>query len=182
GLKTPTGSTRETDNGGDRFDAEFQPGSGSWDPLVGLAAGRRWDSASLDASILYTIATKGAQETDLGDILHFGAAVSRRFAPAGHGSHAPSTSHGHGPEVRHSHLEWDFILEATGEWKRKQTVLGVKDGDSGGTLVLLSPGVRLNFYERWSAYLSAGIPVLQDLNGTQHETRYRVILGISVGL
>ena len=82
----------------------------------------------------------------------------------------------------HNHLSIDFILEATGEWHQKQTVLRIRDDNSGGTLVFLAPGVRANFYDRFSVFVSAGIPVIQDLNGTQHETRHLFIFGISAGL
>ncbi len=47
GLKTPTGKTGERDDQGELFEAEFQPGSGSWDPMLGLALTRaqgRWST------------------------------------------------------------------------------------------------------------------------------------------
>jgi len=87
-----------------------------------------------------------------------------------------------GHEEHHHHLSIEFILEATGERHQKQTVLGIRDGNSGGALVFLAPGVRANFYDRFSVFVSAGIPVIQDLNGTQHETRGLFILGIGAGL
>jgi hypothetical protein len=190
GMKAPTGDTRVADRDGVRFETEFQPGSGSWDPLIGTAAGWRLGQASLDASLLYAIATKGSQETDLGDALHFGVSFAWSYTPA-HG-HSPrsgephmdayGSSHTTGHAEHHNHLSFDFILEATGEWHKKQTVLGIRDNNSGGTLVFLAPGVRANFYDRFSAFVSAGVPVIQDLNGTQHETRHLFILGISAGL
>jgi hypothetical protein len=190
GLKTPTGDTKVTDRQGVRFETEFQPGSDSWDPLVGAAAGRRIGKTSLDMSALYAIATEGAHDTDLGDALHFGLALSRRYTPAhgdprdpGHShEYPPGASH---PEERagyHSHISFEFILEATGEWRQKQTVSGVRDPDSGGMTVLLSPGIRANIYDHFAAFVSAGFPVIQDLNGTQHETRTSVTFGISAGL
>jgi hypothetical protein len=190
GLKAPTGDTRVADRDGVRFETEFQPGSGSWDPLIGMAAGWRLGQASLNASLLYAIATRGSQETDLGDALHFGASFAWRHTPAhGHSPRSgnpPTDAHGssHVPERagHHNHLSIDLILEATGEWHQKQTVLGIRDDNSGGTLVFLAPGVRANFYDRFSVLVSAGIPVFQDLNGTQHETRHLFIFGISAGL
>jgi hypothetical protein len=176
GLKVPTGSTHETDNDGTRFPTEFQPGSGAWDPLLGAALSRRWDSLSLDASVLYRFATKGSQQTDLGDALFFGVAVSRQWIPA-HGDPGGSAAE----EGHHTHLAWDFILEAVGEWKQRETVQGVRDGNSGGTMLLLSPAVRLNVHERWSVVLSGSIPVVQNLNGTQDDMQYRINLGISAG-
>ena len=37
GIKVPTGSTHETDLSGARLETKHQPGTGSWDPLFGLA-------------------------------------------------------------------------------------------------------------------------------------------------
>lgn len=190
GLKVPTGETGVTDREGVRFDTEFQPGSGSWDPLIGAAVGLRLGKASLGASALYAIATEGAQDTDLGDALHFGMSLSWRHTPAHVDSDESSESHAHvlgasrvpAHAEHHRHASFDFILEATGEWRQKQTVSGIRDPNSGGTTVLLATGIRVNIYDRVSGFVSAGVPVIQELNGTQHETRYRVIFGISAGL
>lgn len=66
GIKLPTGRTNDKDIHGERFEAEFQPGSGSWDPIIGIAATKRIGKLSIDANVLYTIVTKGSQDTDLG--------------------------------------------------------------------------------------------------------------------
>ena len=41
GFKAPTGSTNQRDAAGELFEAEFQPGSGSWDGLLGAAFTKR---------------------------------------------------------------------------------------------------------------------------------------------
>ena len=41
GVKAPTGATHRLTDTGEQFDAEFQPGSGSWDGLFGLAFTKR---------------------------------------------------------------------------------------------------------------------------------------------
>lgn len=176
GLKAPTGNTRVADRNGVRFETEFQPGSGSWDPLIGAAAGRRLGPVSVGASALYAHAGKGAQNTDLGDAVHFGLSFSWQHTPA----HTDSPGSGHA--AHHSHVAFDLILEAIGEWRQKQAVSGIRDPNSGGTTMLLAPGIRANIHDRFSAFLSAGFPVIQELNGRQHETRYRLTFGFSVGL
>jgi hypothetical protein len=50
GVKAPTGLTNRVDNQGQLFDAEFQPGTGAWNGLFGLAVTKRFGSWSLDAS------------------------------------------------------------------------------------------------------------------------------------
>jgi hypothetical protein len=83
GVKTPTGTTDERDNEGELFETEFQPGSGSWDPLIGLAVTRGFGRWSLDSNVLYSLATEGVQQTDLGDRFHYNGAISYRLIGAG---------------------------------------------------------------------------------------------------
>jgi hypothetical protein len=83
GFKAPTGKTNERSLEGETFDAEFQPGSGSWDGLLGIALTQRTGSLSFDANVLYTLVTEGTQETDLGDLLQYNVAISYRLASLG---------------------------------------------------------------------------------------------------
>jgi hypothetical protein len=55
GVRAPTGVTNRVDKQGELFDAEFQPGSGAWSGLFGLAATRRFGSWSLDSNVLQQI-------------------------------------------------------------------------------------------------------------------------------
>ena len=160
GLKLPTGKTSGRDRQGERFETEFQPGTGSWNPMFGIAASKRFGQLSLDANVLYTVATKGAQDTDLGDIFHYNAALSYRV-------------------LKNTSLAWDLIIEANGEWKQKERIAGVKDENSGEHVLFLSPGTRLSINKQWSAYLSVGFPVFQNLNGIQNKTTSRTVFGIS---
>ena len=48
GFKAPTGSTNQRDAAGQLFQAEFQPGSGSWDGLFGAAFTKRAGRWSFD--------------------------------------------------------------------------------------------------------------------------------------
>jgi len=162
GLKMPTGKTNERDIHGQTFEAEFLPGTGSWNPIIGIAATKRYGKVSLDGNIQYTFGTRGTQYTNLGDIFSYNAAVSYR---------AISGS-----------LAWDFILEANGEWKERQRIRGEKDPNSGGNLLFLSPGTRLVFGRNFSTYLSIGIPLLQDMNGIQEDTNYKALFGVSFSL
>lgn len=159
GLKTPTGKTNDRDIHGETFEAEFLPGTGSWNPIIGLAVTKRYDGVSLDGNLQYTFGTRGTQFTNLGDIFSYNAAVSYRAVS--------------GP------ISWDLILEANGEWKEKQVIRGNKDPNSGGNALFLSPGIRLAVAKKFSTYLSVGIPVLQDMNGIQDDTKYKALLGIS---
>lgn len=160
GLRIPTGRTTDTDDGGERFKTEFQAGTGSWDPIIGLAATKRVDALSLDANILYIIASKGSQDTDLGDVLNLNAAVSYRT-------------------FSNRNISWDLIIEANAEWKERQKTGGIRDEHSGGTVLFLSPGLRVSS-GRWAAFISVGFPVIQNLEGIQDDTKLRASFGIGI--
>ncbi len=168
GVKTPTGSTDEKSNDGGRLETEFQPGSGSWDGLLGMAYTRQLGAVAFGANVLYQLATEGSQDTDLGDVFEYNAAIAyRRGANAEHG-------HDHSTRQHHAHNVWDYVLELNGSWRDKEHTAGVENPNSGGNIVFLSPGVRFFRDNGWGGSLSLGIPVVTDLNGIQVEPDYRL--------
>ncbi|MGE5892434.1 MAG: transporter [bacterium] len=160
GLKMPTGKTSDKDNDGNKFEAEFQPGSGSWDPSFGLAATKGFGHLSLDTNISYTLVTEGTQNTDLGDAFAYNLALAY-------------------PVLRNG-ARLAVILEANGIYRQKEEIDGVKDVNSGGNTIFLAPGFRFSLDNRFSAYASLGFPIVEDLNGDQNETNYRTVFGINV--
>ena len=195
GVKAPTGVTDRHTDTGEVFDAEFQPGSGSWDGLFGLAATKRIGPWSLDANVLYVLVTEGTQSTDLGDRLLYNAAVSYRLwsgtsaavAPmklgalpepmwhGGPGAHQPSHAHREAPNGP----GLDLVLELNGEWHTKQVQSGVTDPNTGGNTLYLSPGLRFS-KDNWSSFVSVGVPIINDQNGSQAEPEVRVVTGVSL--
>jgi hypothetical protein len=183
GLKTPTGKTDDLTNQGELFDAEFQPGSGSWDGLAGLAWTHRAGAWSFDSNVLYTLAGDGTQNTNLGDRFQYNLAVSYRLtalrgltAPVANGGHAHSHDDGHEHSHGPSNPALDLVLELNGEWQAEQETNGISDPNSGGNTIFLSPGLRLS-QDAWSGFLSFGIPIVEDLNGIQSEPDWRVLVG-----
>ena len=179
GLKAPTGQTSiptttpahhdEEDeegghHGGGAFEAHHQPGSGSWNPSFGLSFTRAMGSFSFDSSILYTIATTGAQKTDLGDLFGYNFALSYAFgAPARNNFFASSNN-----------APWTAVLELNGEWQDYQRIGGRIDPNSGGHLLFISPGIRYSGAKNWNTALSVGAPILRDSNGFQTDPDYRI--------
>lgn len=161
GIKVPTGKTDENDIHDERLETEHQPGTGSWDPIIGLAVTKRFGRVSLDADLRYTLVTEGSQDTDLGDLMNYDLSFSY---------HIPGK------------LSWDLVLEANGEWKQKEEINGSKDKNSGSHVLYISPGMRIRLNNAVSAFISVGIPVIQDMNGIQSETNFRTLFGLSVGL
>ncbi|MFQ5956453.1 MAG: transporter [Candidatus Brocadiales bacterium] len=177
GLKFPTGRTTERTNLGGRFEQEHQPGSGSWDPMAGLAFTKHWGRLSLDTNVLYTFATNGSQRTNLGDRFDYNLALSYRLTKERH-------VHDHEHDLDHNahlHIDWDLVMELNGLWNQKLEIRDRDDDDSGETLLFLSPGVRMLVNNRLSFTAAFLFPIQEDTNGLEHETDYRVIWGVGVG-
>jgi hypothetical protein len=196
GIQVPTGATNERDVFGNLFEAEFQPGSGSWDPIFGAAITRRFGPWSFDANWLYQVVTTGTQDTDLGDQFRYNFAVSYRvmgyggdpmaaFAHDPPGGHrlAHGHSHRHIGKAPHVHapaapvFALDLILELNGEHDARERIAGVVNDNSGGHVLYLSPGIRAS-YGQFSAFASVGIPIINEMNGLQSEPEYRVVGGL----
>lgn len=155
GVKAPTGRTGVS-HGGAKLEAEHQPGSRSWDGLFGFAASRQAGAVALDASVLYTLATKGTQDTDTGDRAQYSLAASGRVA-----------------------RRWDLVLELNGEWTNQQEIGDTREDDSGGNQIFVSPGLRYAPDEKWSGHVSVGVPVVSNPGRGHADTDFRVSLGIS---
>ena len=179
GVKLPTGKTSETANEGERFEAEFQPGSGSWDGQFGLAVTMRSGPWSFDTSSLYHFITEGTQNTDLGDRLLYGVALSYRVmgGPAAEEHvYADGAVHVHQPAS--TALNVDLVLELNGEWHDNQRSGTEIDGNSGGHTLYVSPGVRLSAGD-WSGFASVGIPVVENMNGLQPDPDWKLVTGVA---
>lgn len=161
GIKTPTGETHKKDRDGDRFETELQPGSGSWDPLLGVAWSSRFRMWSMDANLIYTLTTEGSQETELGDSLTCNLSFARPIMGADH-------HHGN------SHASLSMVFEINGEWRDKTEISGETEDNSGGSLLYFSPGLSLNL-SQWVFSASVGLPY-ENLNGTQGKPNTRILL------
>src|SRR5437867_4437082 len=62
GIKLPTGSTGQLANSGSLLEPDHQPGSGSWDPLLGLAVARQFERLTVGSSVLYRITSEGRHD------------------------------------------------------------------------------------------------------------------------
>ena len=187
GVKAPTGRTNEFDRFGERFETEFQAGSGSWDALFGAAFSQRLNASwSVHGNVLAVATGTGSEDTNLGNRFIYNAAVVYRvFGETANERHGHDAFAHAGPHksitkapaaAPHRHVALDAMLELNGEWHDKQRTAGVADPNSGGNTVFLSPGLRLTV-EKWSGFLSLGIPVVTDVNGTQAKSDWRLLTG-----
>ena len=138
GIKTPTGETGVREIEGALFEAEQQPGSGSWDPFFGLAYNRNWGDIGFSGNVLYTFVTEGTQDTDLGDIFNYNLALSYRttIPEGGHDHH----DHAHQAKI----IDYiDMVVELNGDSRQRVNIGGESEEHSGGHSLYLSPGLRV---------------------------------------
>lgn len=187
GLKTPTGRTDVRKADGSLIESDHQPGSGSWDPMLGFAFTRQAGRWSLDLNGIYTLANEGAQATNRGDIANYNLAVSYRLVDGGEACGHDPHRHAHGPKeiaAPPAHdsaggTSWDLIFEANGDWRDQVRTAGAPEANTGGNVVFLSLGTRLSLPQGWTASVSAGLPAVSDLNGIQSEPRARLLFGVA---
>lgn len=174
GIKAPTGKTDEKDDDGVRFEAEFQPGTGSWDFLLGASVSKSSGNFGYHANVLYNKATEGSQSTEIGDAVSYNAALTYRLNDS-HATH----DHSHNNASDSNGLKWDLSIELNGETRRKNKIFGASEENSGGTTIYVSPGFRVSS-KSFSGFVSYGIPVVEDQNGKQTDVDSRIVAGVSV--
>lgn len=174
GLKLPSGVRRAHDHSGMIFRAEHQPGTGSWDPSVGLSISKHAKFLHLDANGMYRFSTKGIQDTTLGDVITYNLATSYLIGTKDTFIDRvfPKTIFGH-------KADWHLIGEINGSWVEKPKTPEGREENEGGTLIYLSPGARLILDKKWVTNLSVGLPTIHNLNGRRQPPNIRVILGIT---
>ena len=162
GIKFPTGDSRLLNSEGEYVEPAATAGTGAWDGLAGLAYTIPLNAAlTFDASTLYTFRGE-RHDYQLGD--RFDAATSLAWRVCGDAKTYPQVS---------------LVAEATLRHVQKSVEGGEDDSDTGGTVLFLSPGLKVSFSERLSASVGVQLPVMQDVNGSQVETSFRLLTSLS---
>ncbi len=163
GLKFPVGESRVIDSAGERIEPASAPGSGAWDGMLGAAytvAIAR--NLALDASAQYTL--RGEKfDYRLGNRIDAGIALGWRVA--GSAQQFPQVV---------------LMGETTMRSVEKSDSHGQHDANTGGTVLFLSPGVRVGFSQHASLSIGVQIPIVQELNGDQVETEFRVTTSLNI--
>jgi hypothetical protein len=163
GLKFPTGRDDVKNSAGESVEPSATAGSGSYDGMLGVAYSRFLTArVTLDTSFQYTLRTE-ANNFRLGDRIDGGLAIAYRFT-----------------EVVQKFPQVSAFAEANVRHLFKSEDDGVRDPNTGGTAVFLTPGVRVGFTRNFSVTLCSPLPVLQELNGEQLKTSYKVNAALTV--
>ncbi len=157
GIKAPVGETRVINSAGERVEPAASPGTGAWDEMLGLAYTQALaPSLALDASAQYTLRGKKF-DYRLGDRVDAGVSLGWRVL--GQAKTYPQVS---------------LVGEASVRSVARSSAPGDHDLSTGGTVFFLSPGARLRFSDHAGLSVAIQLPVVQDLNGDQVETAFRL--------
>lgn len=163
GLKFPTGSTREKNTVGARYEVELQPGSGSYDYVLGgiyqVQAGR----AAVAANASYVFTSEGAADFEFGDTASVSVYADYLLNPGA------------------KRLRAKAGLDAIFQYEQKQEEAGAKIADSGGSNLLMGPVLKLEANDMLELSGSFLYPVYQKLGGVHQELDFMWTLGSRVG-
>ncbi|MCX4187050.1 hypothetical protein [Methylophaga sp. OBS4] len=130
------------------------------------------DKFGYHANVLMNKKTEGTQSTEIGDSLTYNLAVTYRLNGHTHHSHAGNP---------HTDTNWDAVLEFNGETRRKNKIGSHSEDNSGGTTILLVPGLRVSAGD-FSGFVSIGLPFIENMNGKQTDIDMRILAGVAIAL
>ena len=149
GMKFPTGA--------DRF------GTPSFDPIFGAVGTWAANRVEFDMDVLYTVTTE-RHDFEAGDEFRYDLAYRYRLWPERFAGRL---------------LQLNGVLELNGRWAGKTRADGSPVADSGGNLLLLSPGVQF-ITKRFIIEASVQVPIWQDPNGSQIEDDFTAVLSARI--
>lgn len=172
GLKLPTGKS-DLKEGDEAIEADLQPGSGSWDYFAGVALTHEFEDFSFHASTLYKYNTEGVEESRLGDIFTYNAAIAFHLMGAMH-------THNGIQEEHHGTVDYsvDCFAELNGEIAEPDSFGGKDAQNTGHHLLYFTTGLQLLTQSEYSAFVSFSVPLYQHFKGLQNDIRYKASIGI----
>ena len=164
GFKAPTGVTEVEEVDGDQPEPSARPGTGSWDVLAGLGAEWMVRGPSLAGDMPFRVGVSGRWNGRGTENYQVGAELTAHV----------------GTELPLSHAA-SVLLQTNLRIKAKDDV-GDSDseaGNTGGTAVYLSPGLKFSFGRQLSLYGLVQFPVYQRVNGIQIVSDSNLYFGVS---
>lgn len=166
GVELPTGQQKDAS-----FDnTTVVIGSGSYDPMAGLTFSKKWEKIQLTGNGMYKFTTDGFDGNYYGDLCVQSLNVSYRLL--GKNNCSPSDS------IRDNSFSIVTGAGYYGEWLDKITEDDVVDDNSGYYLGYATLSTKLS-WKQWSMPFVFSLPVIQNMNGNQHDAGLRFRTGLS---
>jgi len=161
GIKAPTGEYKLLDHEGEINEPTIMPGTGSWDGLVSAYYAYQIRPRRLEAFLSgsYQIATENDLDYRFGNTVLLNSGISYLYGFK------------------------DKLLAASLQINMRQSPHDEFDGEevpsTGGRLVYITPGVKLQASPGTAIYAHVQLPVYQYVNELNIVPRYGLILGLS---
>ena len=157
GLKLPTGSTRVVNSDGARAERALQPGTGTTDAVIGLAA--RHVLGGADAAVGQVgVSVALNQQED--------------FRPGARFEGSVGWSHAFSPD-------WGTVLQVNAQHRASDRGAQAEPLNSGSTTISLSPGLTVSVGRASTLYAYAQVPVYQSVRGIQLVPRTLFAVGLT---
>jgi len=162
-VKLPTGTDDTVGPDGQLLPKPLQLGTGSTDDSAGIILTHSVGPVALSGDVSYDFNTT-SQDFAVGDVLHYDVAFGYRVLPRIYRTFPAK--------------QINLYVEANGTWSRHDTLASRPLADSGGRLLLLSPGVQFIPGAGFLVETTYQIPVWQEFNGAQLEFQPTLKVGI----
>ncbi len=163
GLKIPTGTDDKQDSLG-TLPRPLQLGSGSWDPLLGMAFTWQTFDWEFDSAVSYKIRTT-ADGYRFGDQAEWDLSYQRRVWPREIGGGVPGFLY--------------LVIESNVLWAQPDRTADQHVSDSGGTTWFLAPGIQY-VTKRYVVETAVQIPIVQNLNGLSLKNDFILTAGFRI--
>lgn len=167
GVEFPTGVEK-----GSSFDeTTVVVGSGSFDPILSIAASKKWNRLTLIGSAFHRQTTKGFENTTYSSVSLQNLLLSYTIKGHSNSCEADSVCSKH-------NLSWNVNGGYYGEWLGQIKEEEKVDVNSGYYVGFATLGTSVSI-KNWSIPLTFSYPLVQHMNGDQNMAGYRVRLGIA---
>lgn len=165
GAELPTGEQKAS-----TFDnTTIVIGSGSIDPMAGIAAAKNWEKLSLLFNTMGKYTSKGFNNSTYSSLNVQNLVASYRIL--GESSCGPDS-------VAKKPLTMNVFGGYYGEWLGQITEDDELDPNSGYYLGFFTAGTQISV-KGWNFPLTFSVPIIQNLNGDQGDAGLRVRLGVA---
>lgn len=166
GLKTPSGEYREKGSSTNFIHAHMQPGTGSWDPLVFLSYSRGGERLQFEATSAYQHATRNPEGYRFGSVASFN--TTGRWSPYERFAVAAGATYYHVGKAN----------DRDGKYSNPASLIDDTD-NTGGESLWGSLGAAIRLAGSSHVNLTYQAPLWERVNGTQLDTRFTILAGIS---
>jgi hypothetical protein len=168
GIELPTGIRKNSN-----FDnTTVIVGSGSFDPIFGIAFSKRWGKLTMQGNGFYKNTTSGFENNYYGSLSTQNLIIS--YLLKGKSNFCSTDA-----SAKNETLKFGVNIFGGyyGEWLDKLKENDIVDENSGHYLGFATLGANI-FYKKWAFPLTVSIPLIKKMNGQQNDAGYRLRLGI----